>query len=184
MTRERFDVFPARRSTTFSVSSERVIDVLTRMLLIYSRLAGSQGGHAAVSKGTLNRPTPRSRPLEPLEPHGVVRLVPLEDLPDRRLLFARHHLLLDAVEADAHSISIVLERPREHRLQLVPYPPGVGDLHGAPGVIGAREEPHEERAEDVVRLLERLHEPEGERDERRSLVRGEPRGHPLHAVRD
>src|SRR6266705_2110359 len=54
-------------------------------------------------------PTPMrifmSDDLEPLEPHRVIGLVPLEHLPDRRLLLARHHHLVDPLEVNADALA-------------------------------------------------------------------------------
>src|SRR5882762_687644 len=131
-------------------------------------------------------PTPirifMSDDLEPLEPHRVIGLVPVEHPPDRRLLLARHHHLVDPLEVDADALALVLERLREHRLELVADPPRVGDLDGSRGVIDAREKPHQQRTEHLSRRLERLHEPQREGDPARGLARRESRGDAIDVV--
>src|SRR5437867_9768304 len=64
--------------------------------------------------------------LEPVEPDGVIRLVPGKHLLDRRLFLARQHHLVDPVEVHADALAVVLERLRDHRLQLVADPSRVG----------------------------------------------------------
>src|SRR5215475_6752758 len=75
--------------------------------------------------------------LEPIEPDRVVGLVPLQDGPDPRLLVTRHDHFVDQLEADPDPLAVVLERLRDHRLQLVADAAGVGDLHRPGGVIDA-----------------------------------------------
>src|SRR5215510_1876589 len=103
--------------------------------------------------------------LEPIEPDRVVGLVPLQDGPDPRLLVTRHDHFVDPLEADPDPLAVVLERLWDHCLQLVADATGVGDLHRPGGVIDARKEAHEQRAEDLARRLQRLHESQREGDE-------------------
>src|SRR5438105_1276878 len=43
--------------------------------------------------------------LKPLEPHRVIGLVPLEHLPDRRLLLAQHYHLVDPLEVHEDALA-------------------------------------------------------------------------------
>src|SRR5437762_12269483 len=119
---------------------------------------------------------------KPLEPHRVIGLVPLEHLPDRRLLLAQHYHLVDPFEVHEDALAVVLERLREHRLELVADPPRVGDLDRSRHVIDTREKPYEQRAEHLARRLQGLHEAQGEGDPARGLARREPRGDAVDAV--
>src|SRR2546426_7180055 len=103
------------------------------------------GEDARPGSDVVSASRPPSDELEPFEPHRVIDLVPLEHLPDRNLSLARQHHLVDPVEVNAYVLAVVLERLREHRLELVANPPGVGDLDRPRGVIDAREKPHQQR---------------------------------------
>src|SRR5687768_12114959 len=95
-----------------------------------------------------------SSELEPVEPHRVVRLVPLEHAANARLLVGGEHALVDLLEPHTDAVAIVLESLRDHRLELVANAARVGDLDRPRGVIDAREEAHEQGTEDLARLLE------------------------------
>ena len=62
-------------------------------------------------------------------------------------------LLAEPTETHAYPLPDVLERLREHRLQLVADPPRVGDLDRPCGVVDARQEADEQRAEDMLHLV-------------------------------
>src|ERR1043165_9850547 len=105
----------------------------------------------------------------------MLSLIPAQNVTYGLLTLPRHDALIHSVEVDADALAVVLERLREHRLQLVANTAGVGDLDGARGVVDTGKEAHEQRAEHLPRNRHRLHQTQCEGDSRRRLPRGQTR---------